>query len=446
MFWWPASRVILVTLDAAGNLSFEEWYDRQRTQTYEYDNLHRIIKLTLTDGRVVRFDFDHLGRLEYIHKPGGTLRFFYEDETYRLQREEWTGSTGQSYILAEYKWANGRPHSFTVREGSIYNTYYYEYNWRGDVAFLTRPDGSQIPYPFLTGRTDFSMNLFGQNDNSGPHNRYRWNGAWGYLWIDEVGLYLIGQRWYHPDIGRFMTPGSPDYIYANNDPINYAYTAETSEKPAGPARGGQAGMPCSYEHKSTLRYGLFYHSKIEGYYLESRGRVPVQYPNRGVHIEEYLPRIPAGQPGFDIERVREGLLRPDIVDDSSFLGPVGYVYEIEPSSVFFGWGDLPRARAQLDSYINRLKQVFPQVQYQEGAPWPVEPFTRPEPGWTRVAYIHVFSSLDPHHAGLIFYCVDELPRHLEVPEVSTETQGIIWTLIEIAIIIKILLPDPFPFF
>jgi hypothetical protein len=50
---------------------------------------------------------------------------------------------------------------------------------------------------------------------------YRWNGAWGYLRFDALGLYYVHGRWYNPDTGLFLSPDANGaYIYYDNAPIN----------------------------------------------------------------------------------------------------------------------------------------------------------------------------------------------------------------------------------
>jgi RHS repeat-associated protein len=59
-------------------------------------------------------------------------------------------------------------------------------------------------------------------------NPYRWNGASGYYWDEDTGLYLMGLRWYDSTTGRFLTRdpigfGGGDanlYRYVGNNPLN----------------------------------------------------------------------------------------------------------------------------------------------------------------------------------------------------------------------------------
>jgi len=55
------------------------------------------------------------------------------------------------------------------------------------------------------------------------------NGAYGYEWVPETGLYHVGARAYDPRIARWLqrdpidaSSGDPNlYRYAGNDPVNY---------------------------------------------------------------------------------------------------------------------------------------------------------------------------------------------------------------------------------
>lgn len=51
---------------------------------------------------------------------------------------------------------------------------------------------------------------------------YRWNGAWGYLRFDALGLYYVHGRWYSPDTGLFLpSEANGSYQYSSNpDPLN----------------------------------------------------------------------------------------------------------------------------------------------------------------------------------------------------------------------------------
>ena len=41
----------------------------------------------------------------------------------------------------------------------------------------------------------------------------------GYYLEEEVGLYLVGRRWYEQEVGRYISRNSP-YVFSNNNPVS----------------------------------------------------------------------------------------------------------------------------------------------------------------------------------------------------------------------------------
>jgi RHS repeat-associated protein len=73
-------------------------------------------------------------------------------------------------------------------------------------------------------------------------NPFRFTGA---IWDSSTGLYKMGERYYDPTIGRFVTPDpldGQDYTYAGNNPINAIDPSGLVES-IGAESGGNAESP-----------------------------------------------------------------------------------------------------------------------------------------------------------------------------------------------------------
>jgi len=127
------------------------------------------------------------------------------------------------FDLVRYRYTNGRPSYIEFAYGlasdlSAYAGYdlrYLQYNWHGDAVIYVDRDGA--------GGEVTRYDPWGNWPPATPTrwNYYRWNGAWGYLRFDDLGLYYIHGRWYNPDTGMFISPdANGSYIYYDNDPIN----------------------------------------------------------------------------------------------------------------------------------------------------------------------------------------------------------------------------------
>ena len=123
---------------------------------------------------------------------------------------------GQINFIIIYNWS---VHQF----GELY---YYRKNLQGDIIAIVDEAGNEA------GRYTYdawgNCSVSGSGVMSANPFRYR-----GYYWDDEAGLYYLNTRWYDPEVGRFISPDSVNYLdpetlnglnlyaYCLNNPVMY---------------------------------------------------------------------------------------------------------------------------------------------------------------------------------------------------------------------------------
>ena len=147
-----------------------------------------------------------------------TVKYYYDGDSTRVLYE----TDGNGNLLVRYIFdQNGRIVSM-VRGGT---TYFYHYNYRGDVVALTNSTGTVVAeYDYDAYGVPVATGLEGTIENT---IRYA-----GYRWDEETGLYYLNARYYAPEIGRFITrdafhgfeddPASLNqYNYAHSNPVMF---------------------------------------------------------------------------------------------------------------------------------------------------------------------------------------------------------------------------------
>jgi RHS repeat-associated protein len=184
--------------------------------TFEWDGqdkLRRAVKngveaLTATyDGDGLRVGkTDSTGMHTYHREPGGTLM---EDSV--------SGGTGAVYTPG-----------FAQRSGTE-NRFFHE-DWLGSTRATTNLQTGAV-------KGTHQWDAFGQRSATGSGefqgSSFMWGGGWGYETEDAgrfdkgLGLVLMGQRYYDPEVGRFISAdpiglagGFNQYAYCDNDPVN----------------------------------------------------------------------------------------------------------------------------------------------------------------------------------------------------------------------------------
>ena len=216
----------------------------QETITYTYGDSIWKDKLTAYKEHSVSWndwgniETDDLGRsytwgagreLRSMTVSGGTLSFIYDHNGLRTGKTLGTAVTkyichgdklvhvtvGSTPLHIWYD-AQGRP-AILNYNGTVY---IYITNMQGDVLGLRNTSGTEVvrynydPWGYLLGTTGSLATTVGKNQPL----RYR-----GYVYDEEMGLYYLQSRYYHPEWGRFISADSVIngnlFAYCNNTPL-----------------------------------------------------------------------------------------------------------------------------------------------------------------------------------------------------------------------------------
>jgi len=225
------------TYDANGNRTSRTV--NSSTESYAYDAADKLT--AITGGANPRtFDYDDAGRTIEITSGAGTRYFAYDYES-RLTSLTLENSSVHSYSY------NGLDTRISRNEAGTTRTY------RRDGVYATDPvlgDGNSNFTPGISSRTSPASSFF-QTDFLGSVTKqtgsgqtvttsrqydafgnlasgsaaapFGFAGRWGYQ-EDASGYQLLGQRYYDPTTGRFLTRDSAKdgrnwYGYCSNDPI-----------------------------------------------------------------------------------------------------------------------------------------------------------------------------------------------------------------------------------
>jgi RHS repeat-associated protein len=194
--------------DKNGNL-VEEIGPKGRSQYfYDYDN--RLIKVIHSDGSVTEYRYDYLGRrIEKIHNGGEITRYIYAGWKLILEMD------GEGNVIRRYvNLPQGGPIGYEMDGKKIF----YLRDGNNNITGIVDKDAKIIE--------EYKYSPFGEliNDISGI-NEILFGSK---IYDKETGLYYFLQRYYSPELGRFIQE-DPEaslidvnlYAFANNNPINF---------------------------------------------------------------------------------------------------------------------------------------------------------------------------------------------------------------------------------
>lgn len=141
---------------------------------------------------------------------------------------------GNEERTIKYKYVLDKLEGFVYTKDGISKEYRYERNIFGDITRIYNSEGSiEATYVYdAYGRVKV-INSIGEEDTNiefiGNINPFRYR---GYYFDIETGLYYLNSRYYDPELGRFISPDTMEYLspnninglnlycYCNNNPIN----------------------------------------------------------------------------------------------------------------------------------------------------------------------------------------------------------------------------------
>lgn len=179
--------------------------DKQITFTYDYSNLRKKKTINI-NGQLIEY------------------KYFYDLSNNLIKQIKYIDSI-ETEVITFLRDSNGL-------YGFIYNNNQYIYNKDilGNINKIIDINGNIVvnyvysPYGELISVSGNLANTIGQI------NPYIYK---DYYYDVETGLFMMGHRFYDPEIGRFISPDDVDYLdptsigglnlyaYCNNDPVNY---------------------------------------------------------------------------------------------------------------------------------------------------------------------------------------------------------------------------------
>jgi RHS repeat-associated protein len=226
------------------NELLEQKYPDDRRIDTAYDAEGKLIRKTkYTQGKVVREDkyrYNYQGQIEEVTRDGNHLATYY----YNHKRERVYSDTSSDLANAVVeKWYYNNGAGQIIGEGSFEQEYEVRYIYSGnEKVAMIRPDknGVEKVYYFINNMqgtpvfiTDaegviesrIQMDEWGNVGGFNISSLYEVNYT-GKKLDSDTGLYYFNQRYYDPELGRFLThdPARQTvnaYMYAGNNPLMF---------------------------------------------------------------------------------------------------------------------------------------------------------------------------------------------------------------------------------
>jgi RHS repeat-associated protein len=208
--------------------------------TYDYNGNMLTVSGTMFDPKTMVYNDDN--RMTQItYNNGNTTDYYYYKYTGLRYRARLAGTyyrylyNGQR-VLEELNDSGTMTARYTTENGSYYGSLLHLYRPSGTLSRFPMYDNTGTARGLLdasgTATDWYELDTFGRQVSSTgtTPNPYRFGGAWGYI-TDPSGLEQLGQRFYWPELGRFVSADPLKainlYAYAANSPMTHIDPAGT---------------------------------------------------------------------------------------------------------------------------------------------------------------------------------------------------------------------------
>ncbi|MNM87199.1 putative deoxyribonuclease RhsC [compost metagenome] len=229
--------------DAFGNLIRERRGMPSKITEYTYDSQHRLIGISTPDGKSVSYRYDAFGRRIGKTVDGQTTQFFWQGD--QLIAE----SGPRHYRSYVYEPGSFRPLALVDGKGRTDACpFYYQLDHLGTPQELTSYGGAIVWSAKYTAHGKLREVSHGEGERLEQPLRFQ-----GQYFDAESGLHYNRHRYYHPDIGRYLTPdpvklagGLNPYRYTRNptgwvDPLGSSGNCPHANQPGWSAPYGEGG-------------------------------------------------------------------------------------------------------------------------------------------------------------------------------------------------------------
>ncbi|WPN31879.1 RHS repeat-associated core domain-containing protein [Pseudomonas sp. P5_109] len=196
--------------DAFGNLIRERRGTPPQDTEYSYDSQHRLIGVSTTDGKSVSYRYDAFGRRTSKTVDDHTTQFFWQGD--QLIAE----SSPRHYRSYVYEPGSFRPLALLDGKGRADACpFYYQLDHLGTPQELTSYSGAIVWSAKYNAHGKLRQLSHGNGERLEQPLRFQ-----GQYFDAESDLHYNRHRYYHPDIGRYLTP-NPLRLAAGLTPYQY---------------------------------------------------------------------------------------------------------------------------------------------------------------------------------------------------------------------------------
>jgi len=199
--------------DADGNMTRKIQKSTQDTTTYEWNIENRLVKVNLSNNDMIEYAYGPLGRRLMKSVNGTRTEFRYDGQDLIFEMDD------QDSITVSYTYGPGIDQPLMMHRND--KNYYYLTDGLGSVTAITDSVGDVLQ--------EYSYSVFGEileQTADSIENRFTYTAR---EWDQEIGLYYYRNRFYNPQIGRFISEdpigfggGSYNlYRYVDNNPLNW---------------------------------------------------------------------------------------------------------------------------------------------------------------------------------------------------------------------------------